>query len=333
MSGERGSDRQLDLFSAAGFSPDVEVVRPAEPALSPAELDDAALIAAILSAGQANCHDLAGEAGRRRLTGAVAALESLCRRFRGFGLDHAIPEQTAALSALATIGGFEAATAVTRIIVDQVVQGPGLQGAMGAAARLGAKLPANTAAPLLRHAAPEVRADACRCARGGGATVALLIELLNDLNASVAQAAACALGRLGRHEARSMLLGLLLQDPSSEVIEAVADIADQDCIVLLGRVGLTHPELAARVVAALEGMEEPIAIRLAETIRRSLNGVPTLPIRARRLGETATVILIKDLANLGAIPGPRTCVVCASLKLADSDGGPARAIALEGIRG
>ncbi len=259
-------------------------------------------------------------------------MESLCRRFRGFGLDHAIPEQTAALSALATIGGSEAATAVTRIIVDQVVQGPGLQGAMDAAARLGAKLPANTAAPLLRHAAPEVRADACRCARGGGATVALLIELLNDLNASVAQAAACALGRLGRHEARSALLGLLLQDPSPEVIEAVADIADQDCIVLLGRIGLTHPELAARVLAALEGMEEPVAIRLAETIRRSLNGLPH-SIRGRGLGEGATVILIEYLANLVAIPGPRTCVVCAPLKLANSDGAPARAIALEGIRG
>ncbi len=35
MSGERGSGRQLDLFAAAGFSPDVEVVRPAEPALFP----------------------------------------------------------------------------------------------------------------------------------------------------------------------------------------------------------------------------------------------------------------------------------------------------------
>jgi hypothetical protein len=48
---------------------------------------------------------LAAEAGRRRLVGATAALEALCRRFKGFGTEHAVPEQIAALGALAGIGG------------------------------------------------------------------------------------------------------------------------------------------------------------------------------------------------------------------------------------
>jgi hypothetical protein len=53
----------------------------------------------------------------------------VCRRFRGLGVDQEIPEQVAALDALATIGGREAAQAVMRMIVGQVVQGPGLKSA------------------------------------------------------------------------------------------------------------------------------------------------------------------------------------------------------------
>ena len=53
--------------------------------------------------------------------GAVVALEALCRRFRGFGLEHPVPEQTAALETLAEIGGTEAARAVKRIALSEAV--------------------------------------------------------------------------------------------------------------------------------------------------------------------------------------------------------------------
>jgi hypothetical protein len=52
----------------------------------------------------------------------TAALEALCRRFQGFAIERAIPEQTAALGALAGIGGSEAAHAVRRIIVERIVR-------------------------------------------------------------------------------------------------------------------------------------------------------------------------------------------------------------------
>ena len=96
-------------------------------------LDDASLIAAIPGASLANCHALVTDAVRRRLAAAVPALESLCRRFRGFGLHHAVPEQVAALTALAALGGRGAGAAAARIIVDDVVQGPGLASAISAA--------------------------------------------------------------------------------------------------------------------------------------------------------------------------------------------------------
>src|ERR1700730_2905087 len=115
--------RQPDLFDAAGFRSDCTV--PAEPErsrLTPSALDDDALVAAIPRASLADCQGLATEAGRRRLARAVPALEALCRRFKGFGMEHSVPEQIAALHGLALIRGRDAAQAVARIVVDQIVQ-------------------------------------------------------------------------------------------------------------------------------------------------------------------------------------------------------------------
>jgi hypothetical protein len=90
--------RQLDLFAGAGNPSDhtaaPTVGRPRN--VAPGLADDA-LIAAITLASLGDCRSLAAEAGRRRLVGAIAALEALCRRFQGFGIEHAISEQTAAL--------------------------------------------------------------------------------------------------------------------------------------------------------------------------------------------------------------------------------------------
>src|SRR5262249_25435313 len=96
---------QPDLFDGAGVRPDYAVRAGIErPRLRPDVLGDDALIAAIPRVSQADCRDVTVEAGRRRLMGAVPALEALCRRFKGFGIGQAIPEQTAALGALAAIG-------------------------------------------------------------------------------------------------------------------------------------------------------------------------------------------------------------------------------------
>jgi hypothetical protein len=102
-------EQQLDLFSSAGIHAD----RPAPPSieLGPAAtaLDDQALIATIPNSNLADSIALVAEAGRRRLPAAVPSLETLCRRFSGFGIDRLVPKQVAALQALETIGGREAA--------------------------------------------------------------------------------------------------------------------------------------------------------------------------------------------------------------------------------
>jgi hypothetical protein len=167
---------QLDLFAGSGNRPDQTTAPTAgRPRRIASELEDDALIAAIPHASVVNCRSLAAEAGRRQLAGSVLALEALCRRFRGFGLEHPVPEQTAALEALAETGGGEAAGAVRRIIVEKIVQGAGLKNALNAAAQLGVGLPVNVIVSLLRHEAPEIRAGGCRCARSP-AVIPLLLR-------------------------------------------------------------------------------------------------------------------------------------------------------------
>jgi hypothetical protein len=57
-------------------------------------------------------------------------------RFTGFGADRPVPEQIAAVQALAAIGGSGAAQAVARMLTRKVILGPGLKVAVGAAAQL-----------------------------------------------------------------------------------------------------------------------------------------------------------------------------------------------------
>ena len=276
---ETASDRQLDLFAAAGDRADVAPALPAAPArrAPPAELGDDALLEQIRRASIADCHVLATEAGRRRLSAAIPVLEDLCRRFRGFGLRRAIPEQLAALEGLALIGGIAAARTVARMITEHVMQGPGLAVAAEAAVRLGVRLPPECALALLRDPEPRVRAAACRCARSSPDVATVMIELLGDLHVEVSRAAACALGRVGRPEARPILLRLLCQDPSAEIIDAAASLGDEECLALLGRIGRARPDLADAALAALGDIEEPRATAIAESVRRSWSSYPHLP--------------------------------------------------------
>jgi hypothetical protein len=260
-------ERQLDLFSDGGVWP--EPSSPPKDGRAPADpsaLSDNALIDAIPEASVSLAEALSSEASRRGLTAAVPALERLCCRLKGFGLDRAVPEQLASLKALAEIGGAEAAKAVSRILCQDAVQGPTLAVAVAAAARLGVVLPDEKAASLLRNSDPAVRADACRCAPARPAALAVLAELLHDLNTGAATAAACALGRMGQAEARPALLRQLRQAPTAEIIEAISEVACDEAIVLLGRIASTDNALAGQAFDALESIGNPRAPRLVEIL-------------------------------------------------------------------
>ena len=260
--------RQLDLFSATGLPVADGTADHVEPSrLVPSNLDDSALVEALPEARMVDCHALCAEAGRRRLIAAIPALEALCRRFKGFGLEHAVPEQIAALRGLAAISTREAAAAVSRIIAESVVQGPGLHDAVHAAVLLECRLPPAVSLPLLRHNDARVRAAACRVARPHADVMPVLVDLLDDLHGLVAVAAACALGRAGRIEAQPALARLLRDEPTAEVIDAVSPLADDDCIVQLGRIARTNPVLSAAAIDALDAMDNPRAQAIAAMVR------------------------------------------------------------------
>jgi hypothetical protein len=263
------AEQQLDLFADSGAAATKRgPSRSTHQSLLAAEIDDESLIAAIPESSLAEGCKLVAEAGRRRLAAAVPALAALCRSFAGFGVRRIIPEQTAAIEALATIGGREAAHAVSEMIERAVVQGPGLQLAVSAAARLGSVLSLEALRQLLRQPEPRIRADACRCARPMPELILLLIDLLDDLDQGVATAAACALGRMGRMEARGRLKSLLRRNPSEEVIDATSLIADEECAVLLGRIARSGSVLADAALSTLENIDHVRAVAIAAAIRR-----------------------------------------------------------------
>ena len=122
--------------------------------------------------------------------------------------------------------------------------------------------------PLLRHAEPAIRADACRLARAGPDVAATLVDLLGDLHADVSLEAAFALARLGRAEGLPLLKRLLIEAPSARAVDAVPQIADEECVVQLGRIARSvSPDLAAAAREALEATEHPRAARLLELLR------------------------------------------------------------------
>jgi hypothetical protein len=258
---------QLDLFVRCELA-DIPIGAgarlPRRPPVS--ALDDDAVIGALPSSNMAETLALATETGRRRLRAAVPVLERLCRRFVGFGIDRPVPEQVAALEALGEIGGREAANAAARLILKGIVQGPTLAVAVRVAGRLGARLPAATVARLLGDPDPQMRAAACRCAHPAPAVIARLNRLLDDPHDAVRASAACGLGRMGRIEARPALMALLAARPSPEVIEAAEPVADEACLVLLGRIARTVPALCDCAWQALASCDHPRAAAIIRTV-------------------------------------------------------------------
>jgi hypothetical protein len=61
----------------------------------------------------------------------------------------------------------------------------------------------------------------------------------------------------------------LQEAPSPAVIEAVVPIADDACIVILGRIARNQPALAVAVTAALDDIDTPRAAALALLLRQS----------------------------------------------------------------
>ena len=74
-----------------------------------------------------------------------------------------------------------------------------------------------------------------------------------------------------------MLAKLLREEPSEEVIDAVSSIADEECIVQLGRIARTELALSDAALNALEDIDQPRANAIA-TMVRNADAVAPFPL-------------------------------------------------------
>ena len=257
---------QFDLFTGG---------RTVEPAAAPADMPfrpetllDEDILARIPYAGFSEARMLCGLIVERGLGDRAApALESLWRRFKGFGHDRPYPEQTAVIETLAKLETAGPKQLLAEIATARDLPPPLLPAALSAALSASLKLPAHFLRPLLGHADPRIRELAARLSGFGQPDIGALDACLNDTQPAVRRAAAVVLGKFGYAGAKAILLNELQRTPTGEIVEALSAIADDDSVVHLGRCAEAHPALAGRIAAELEEMETPLSLRVARRIR------------------------------------------------------------------
>ena len=245
--------------------------RPASrPPVAPdAGLTDGALIATLPQATPSNVEALCLEVVSRSLEAAVPALEELWRRFAGYGIGAPLVEQRAVLGTLAQLDCEAARAALKGIVLSGGLPASLLSAALRAAADAGLALPAAFVGPLLDHGDIAVREPAFALALKAGVRGDRFRDGLGDASAFIRRSAALALGDLGDAGAREALIEELIRNPSGEVIEALAAIADDDVIVHLGRCAECHPAFVDIVLDILREMESAKAARLARRLEAS----------------------------------------------------------------
>ena len=269
-SNRAAADRQPDLFDrrASYGAERVPVPIDRDAKITASRLTDGKLIAMLPHASPSNVEALCAEVVSRSLHEAVPALESLWRRFVGFGIRAPFVEQRVVLSTLGRVDGDAAQAALRAIILSKSLPACLLPFALRAAAQAGLALPTVFVAPLLSHPDVAVREPAFALATKSGVGGDQLRDGLTDPSASVRRLAAIAMGARGDAEAKGGLIAEIATNPSLEVIEALAAIGDDDAIVHLGRCAERHPALASAIVDMLRDMESTKAERLARHLEQ-----------------------------------------------------------------
>ena len=229
-----GSVRRTRRGGASPFPQTAASSAPA-PAPSVDTLSDDDLLELIPNAGPSNVETVCSEVVSRSLQAAVPALEALWRRFSGFGIEKPLREQLAVVDTLERLGGADARSALRRIVLCKGLPASLLPAALQAAASSGLALPAPFVDPLLDHEDAAVRGAAFALAASANVPADRLHASLFARSAADRRAAAVALGLRGDSRARQPLFDELERSPSTEIIEAVATVWDDDAIVRLGR--------------------------------------------------------------------------------------------------
>ncbi len=226
-------------------------------------VSDPDLLALIPKANLSNVGDLCDEVLNRDLgDAAVAALDALWHRFRGYGDKGVLVEQRGALDTLARIETATAREALTRIVrathPDTV-----LPSVLQAAVAAGLAVPLRQLEHWLDHKLPEVRVCGFTLVQKANPPAYLLEKGLSDPYPSVRRAALISAGLLGHAFAKQGLLQELDRAPGSQVIAALVGILDEDILVLLRRHGAQNDALRPLIIDELKETEDPKALNIA----------------------------------------------------------------------
>ncbi len=260
---------QPDLFDArdedvSDYAPSTSVPSTETPL---EDYTDDDLLEAIPMAGLSNVDALCSEVVGRSLLTAVPALETLWRRFTGFGPNKPFRQQLAVINTLARLDGARSHVALRRIVLSRTLPGSLLPMALQAAIQTRLALPAVFIEPLLAHEEITVRHAAFSLALRSAVSIDRLREGLQDPTDGIRRAAGIALGFRGDTKARQTLLQELSRSPTLEVIEAITAVWDEDVIVHLGRCAHYHPHLAGAVFDALHDIGTRRALTVAGNLR------------------------------------------------------------------
>ncbi len=233
-------------------------------------LSDDKLLARLDRAGSSEAVALLREISERGLTAGVPVLHRLWKRFSGFGVRAPLPEQLAVLCALARLNTDSACQSLREVLLSPSLpsglQAPALEAAVDAKL----VLPGASIAGFLEDPDARVRASAFALAFRAGLTGDRVRTGLLDPDGAVRRAAAVTLGRQGDRAARDFLLDALRNEPSADVIDAIAGIPDDEIVVELARCAAAQPIFRAEILSVLTEMDDPVSARVAQ--RLTLNG-------------------------------------------------------------
>ncbi len=263
---QRQATDQGDLFEKS-----IVVTGTHTPSVSnpePDTLSGQEVLSLIPKASFSNVEKLCGEVLKRELgNSAVPALEALWNRFRGYGLSGALPEQKFSLKTLARIGTPESQAAITKIVEAPSLPDALLPLALRAAVEVKLALQIHRISPWLDHGITEVRALAYTLLQNTDPPVYILETGLSDPEPSVRMATRVTMGKLGHKKAKKGLLADLEENPTCQIVLALAAIADEDVITHLGRCALKNGSLKTLILDELLALEDPRAVKVVGQIK------------------------------------------------------------------
>lgn len=200
---------------------------------------------------------------------AVPALESLWKKFFGFGVKGPLREQRCALETLAKVGTHLSRQALTRIVDAPDLIDALLPLALECATEANLALPGKSVTCWLEDNRSVVREFAFKLARNCTPPVPKheLEKGLMDPEGTVRRACLTTMGQFGHERAKPGLLEELERNPTSEIVTALAGILDDDIITRLGRCAMKHGRLREQIVEELESSDETRALKLVERLK------------------------------------------------------------------